>query len=96
MKHLSTMFMFVEKHEAGQSRHNYLINFNNDAEVFSYQNGGASMKILTPRIYEKLKTKKHDCMEGKSQRFTQCMNKFITKKLDCVLPWLEIGGNGNL
>jgi hypothetical protein len=91
MKDFGTRFMFVEKHEAGQSRHNYLIDFNNDADIFSYQTSGVILRSLIQRIYEKLKTKKH----GNSQRFTQCTNKFITKQLKCVLPWLEIGGNGN-
>jgi hypothetical protein len=86
--------MSVEKHEVGQSRHNYQLDFNNGIESFSFQAGGTFIKTLTQRIYEKVKTKKHDCIEGNSQRFTQCMNNYIMKRLNCVLPWVEMGGNG--
>jgi hypothetical protein len=93
IKQFGTPFMLVEKHEVGQTRHNYMLDFNNDIEVIVNQPGNIITKNLKPRVYEKVKTKGHKCIEDNSQRFTQCMNSFIMTRLSCTLPWLELGGS---
>jgi hypothetical protein len=100
IKYFGATIFIVEKHEVGQSSHNHILDYKNDFEVYQYQPGNVIIKDLDQKVYVKVKTKRHECLEENSQRFTQCMNNFIMMRLSCTLPWLELGGSravkGNL
>jgi hypothetical protein len=69
-----------------------MFDFNYDVEILSHRRGVYVIKDLKKRRNEKVNTKKHHCIEDNSQLFTKCMNNFIMERLNCRLPWLQVGG----
>jgi hypothetical protein len=92
LKPFGSNLFFIEKHEKGQSRYNYMFDFNYDVEILSHRRGVYVIKDLKKRRNEKVNTKKHHCIEDNSQLFTKCMNNFIMERLNCRLAWLQVGG----
>jgi hypothetical protein len=65
---------------------------NDDGEMFSHKSEVWEIKYLKKRSNEKVNTKRYHCIEDNSQLFTKCMNNFIMERLNCRLPWLQVGG----
>jgi hypothetical protein len=91
LKPFGSNLILIEKHEKGQSRYNYLFDYDDDEEMLSHKRVWV-IKKLKERRNEKVNTKKHHCIEDNSQLFTKCMNNFIMEQLNCRLPWLQAGG----
>ena len=87
--------VLLEVHEFENSLHNYLMNW---GEV-TFVRPGTTTSIncgmsKDQRVNGARNT--HYCDETNSQRITDCINRFILKKLGCVPPWLRhLDAHGN-
>jgi hypothetical protein len=56
LKHFGSRLIFIEKHEKGQSRYNYMFDYNYDVEILSHKSVFL-IKSLKKRRNEKVNTK---------------------------------------
>ena len=83
--------MHIEKHEPGQSLHNFQLNL---LEGLEYQEPNSqSREVLTPIETISLKKSTFDCYESNNFKRTNCINDYINEKLDCILPWTTTEGS---
>ena len=84
----------IEKHEPGQSLHNFQLNL---LEGMEYQEPKyQTREVLTPIEMIALKKSTFDCYEDNSMKMTNCINDYINQKLDCILPWTTKASNMKL
>ena len=79
-----------EIHEIGQSPHNYYID-QQKIELIVPENV-YTKKFGKQVVTQKLKTSKMYCHEDNSNKMMNCVNNFYSKKLGCILPWIQESG----
>ena len=77
--------MHIEKHEAGQSLHNFQLNLLEGLEY--HEPNSQSREVLTPIETISLKKSTFDCYTENTFQRTNCIDDYINEKLDCILPW---------
>ena len=76
---------YVQFHENGQSPYNYDFDYRQvrwiDADKDLYVEFGQSTEI------QHLDKSRHNCIKENTNKTPDCINKYLSKKLGCILPW---------
>ena len=76
---------YVQFHENGQSPYNYDFDYRQvkwiDADKELWVEFGQSTEI------QHLDKSRHNCIKENTNKTPDCINKYFSKKLGCILPW---------
>ena len=79
--------IMVEQHEPGQSSYHYRFDWLEGMESKEKKYGYQEYFIST--VTTSLKKHDYDCDEKNQMKKTECIDEFLTKQLNCSLPWMK-------
>ena len=79
--------VMVEQHEPGQSSYHYRFDWLEGMESKEKKYGYQEYFIST--VTTSLKKQGYECDEKNQMKKTECIDEFLTKQLNCSLPWMK-------